>query len=351
MKILHINTEKTYRGGERQTIILIKALKEKGIDSMLLCRENYPLSKIAERNGINIIPVNGGFESVNAIILNSSKCDIIHSHAARAQGFAAIARLFVKKPHVYTRKVAFKHRKKYPTLLKYSLTDKVVCVSKAVKEVLLSYGIEDKKLAVIYDAVPEQSNLNRKRAEELLRSLNIPADRKIVGNIAALTPEKDHKTILLAAKEVQDAYFLIFGDGKLRDELQKLIHHLNLQNRVFLCGFKYNVEDFFSLFDIFVMSSLEEGLSNVVLDAFLYKVPVIVTAAGGLKEIVIDNYNGMLFPMKDHNSMAEKISFLLKNRDIVQRLCSNAYKSVKEKFNVERMVDEYIDVYMLLLRK
>jgi len=351
MKILHINTEKTYRGGERQTIILIKALKEKGIDSTLLCRENYPLSKIAERDGINIIRAKGVFESISALILNSSRHDIIHSHAGKAQGIAAIARLFVKTPHVYTRRVVFKHRKKYPTILKYNFTDKVVCVSKAVKEVLLSYGIADRKLAVIYDAVPKKSNLKRKRAEELLKSLNIPADKKIVGNIGALTREKNHKTILLAAREVKDAYFLIFGDGKLRDKLQQLIRHLNLQDRVFLVGFKDNVEDFFLIFDIFVMSSLSEGLSNVVLDAFLYKVPVITTAVGGLKELVFDNYSGMLVPVNDYNSMAEKIIFLLKNRDIAQRLSSNAYRLVEEKFNLERMTSEYIDVYMSLLRK
>ncbi len=345
MRILHVNTEKTQRGGERQTILLAKALLDRGIESAILCGKDYPLEDVARRERINTIPVRNGLEAVKRLIVDGGHYDIIHSHAAKAQGQAAIARVLTGKPHVYTRRVTFRPGKLFPTRLKYRLTDKVVCVSKAVKKILMDNGISEEKLFVIYDAVPEKKELNRVRAEKFLSYLGIPKGGKVVGNIAALTPEKDHNTILYAAAEVRDAYFIIFGSGVLMDKLQRTVYDLNLSDRVFLVGFKEDVEDFFAVFDVFVLPSLEEGLANVVIDAFHYHVPVVATPSGGLSELVIDGQTGMLIPVRNYKALAEKVSYILAHPEEAERLCKNAYAFGKEKFNYEWMVNEYIDIY------
>lgn len=345
VKIAHINTEKTFRGGERQTVLLIKALEERGVGSVLFCRRGSALSSAARKEGIDIRETAGGYDVLKGLIKGSGDYDIIHSHAARAQGFAALARFLAGKPHVYTRRVVFRHRKRRITGLKYRLTDRVVCISNAVKNALLLQGFDNGKLAVVYNAVPRKAALDRKRAEDLLKALNVPEDKAIVGNIAALTEEKDHESMLMAASKVEGASFLILGDGKLRGRLEERIRELGLDGRVFLAGFRENVEDFFSVFDVFLMPSLEEGFGNVVLDAFLYRVPVVATDTGGLREIVIDGKTGFLVPVRDHRAMAARVSMLLNNREEALRLSESAYEFARERFSTERMVAGYMAVY------
>lgn len=345
VRLIHINTEKTNRGGERQVIVLLKALLENNIEVTLLCREDYPLHHIAKKEGINTIATQKTTEIIKWLILNSNNYDIIHSHAAKAQGLAALSKYFTKKSHIYTKRTSFRPNNNIFTKKKYLLTDKVVCVTNTVKNVLLEYGLKSDRLLVIYDAVSEKKEINKKRAKDLLKELGIPEKAKIIGNIAALSTEKDHETIILAANKIDYAYFLIFGEGKMRAKLENMINSLGLKNRVFLVGHKDNVEDFFSVFDIFLFSSRTEGLGSVIIDAFLYHVPVITTAAGGVVEAVHNGYSGIVVDVGDYQSMTNTINYLLENEGIREKFTTNAYALAKERFSVDRMADEYINLY------
>ncbi|HXU27053.1 MAG TPA: glycosyltransferase family 4 protein, partial [Bacteroidia bacterium] len=137
--------------------------------------------------------------------------------------------------------------------------------------------------------------------------------------------------------------FLHFGEGNLQHEVEKEIAHLNVSRLYHLMGHIDDVEDFFSIFDVFVMSSQEEGLGSSVLDAFLYKVPVVSTNAGGLKEVV--EGNGLVCDIKDAKALALSINELLNDADLRKDITDAAYENVINKYSLQTITKQYENVF------
>src|SRR3989338_2922741 len=127
-----------------------------------------------------------------------------------------------------------------------------------------------------------------------------------------------------------DFVFLHFGDGPLKKEVMEKLRNYNLEDNYKLMGFYEDVEDFFSIFDVFVMSSQEEGLGSSVLDAFFYMVPVVSTEAGGLKETVSNR--GLLCPTKDSKCLAESINTIIENKVMREKFIIKAFNDVNENY-------------------
>ena len=216
MKVLEINTEKTWRGGERQTLYTIKGLNNAGIRVELLCRRDYPLSAKIKPLNTPIHEVKNQMAAVIFLIKYGSTFDIIHAQTAKAQSIAILTKMFHKKPVVYTRRVDFKPEGSV-TRLKYKLTDRVIAISSTIKNILEEFGVAN--IDVIPSAVVE-NNLNRKRAEVLKKEL-CREKQKIIATVAALVPHKDPFTMVETIHELStkrdDFIFLHFGDGTLRE--------------------------------------------------------------------------------------------------------------------------------------
>jgi glycosyltransferase involved in cell wall biosynthesis len=165
--------------------------------------------------------------------------------------------------------------------------------------------------------------------------------------VAALVPHKDPltmaQTIYHLSQMRDDFMFLHFGEGILQQELEKEIAHLNISRWYHLMGHIDDVEDFFSVFDVFVMSSQEEGLGSSVLDAFLYKVPVVSTKAGGLKEVV--EGNGLVCDVKDAKALALSINELLNDADLRKDITEAAYENVLAKYSLQTITKQYEEVF------
>ena len=133
-------------------------------------------------------------------------------------------------------------------------------------------------------------------------------------NIAALVPHKGQRHLISAAaivrQQVPDAHLVILGEGELRETLERQIKHLNLEKHVLLVGFRPDALAYLKSFDIFVMSSLMEGLGTSVLDAMACARPVVATRAGGIPEVVTEAA-ATLVPPKDDQAMAREILALL----------------------------------------
>ncbi|MEO8759913.1 MAG: glycosyltransferase, partial [Bacteroidia bacterium] len=288
MKILQVNTEKTWRGGERQTLYNIQGFLEQGHEVELLCRKNFPLHQKAKDLDIPIHTISNGLQAILYLIKHGKDFDVIHAQTSSAQMYGVISSLFHKTKVVYTRRVDFVP-KGFFTKLKYKRTHKLVAISSAIKTILENFGL--KNITVIPD-IAIAKKLNKDRAEKLIHFKGWH-NKKIIASVAALVPHKDPLTmvqVIYHLSQMRDDFmFLHFGEGTLQHEVEKEIAHLNISRWYHLMGQIDEVEDFFSIFDVFVMSSQEEGLGSSVLDAFLYKVPVVSTNAGGLQEVVEGN--------------------------------------------------------------
>ncbi|GAB4188436.1 MAG: glycosyltransferase family 4 protein [Calditrichia bacterium] len=345
MKVLQVNTASGWRGGERQTFLTMRGLKRESVNVSLLCLNSAPLYKKAKTEGFRVIGVNNQLTALRYLLNHGSEFDILHPQTAKAFSLCAISKWKHNTKIVYTRRVDFVP-KGFLTKWKYRQADHLVGISDAIIQILHDFGFND--CTKIFSAIEEKS-LNISRATSLKDKLNINT-KKIVATTAAFVPHKDPLTMVKAIHELSkrrdDFVMLHFGDGPLKSQIMEYINHHNLQSVYLLPGFFAEVEDFFSIFDVFVMSSNEEGLGSSVLDAFLYEVPVVSTSAGGLKELVKDR--GELCPIGDYQCIAQKIDNLLNNNELAKKFISAAKSYVLAHHSVKNMTDQYLTIYKKL---
>jgi glycosyltransferase involved in cell wall biosynthesis len=146
-------------------------------------------------------------------------------------------------------------------------------------------------------------------------------------------------------QRLPDARFVILGEGELRDHLEKQIHEHHLEKHVLLPGFRTDVLGCIKGFDLFAMSSVTEGLGTSLLDAMACARPIVATRAGGIPEIVEDEVNGLLVPVRDHRALAAAIVRALNDPALRRRMGEAGLARANERFTVERMVSETASVY------
>ena len=213
---------------------------------------------------------------------------------------------------------------------------------------LIQDGIPESRVSVVHEGI-DLHRAEHARPADIHRELWLPHGAPLVGNVAALVPHKGQRHLLDAAalvlQKVPDARFIIAGTGELEQSLTHHAHALNLDKHVFFTGFRPDVLSLHKAFDIFVMSSVTEGLGTSVLDAMACGRPVVSTRAGGLPEIVDHERTGLLVPLRDPSAMADAIVRLLTDDALRARYGAAGLQRIRERFNADRMVDETVEVY------
>jgi glycosyltransferase involved in cell wall biosynthesis len=342
MKILELNFERTWRGGERQTLYNLQGFQDAGCEVALVCRKGFPLEKETQKADIRTFAFDDIFSVVSFLITNGSKYDVLHAQTSHILTYCLATKPFHQAQVLFSRRVDF-IPSGFSTRLKYRLTDKLVAISNPVKEIISSFsGRND--VSVISDIVVPVA-INEDRARKEIETFGWRPGLKIVATIAALVPHKDPLTMVEAVKKLsdirQDFIFLHFGSGELYNTVKDKIAENSLEKHYKLLGFVENVEDFFSVFDVFAMSSVEEGLGSTVLDAFAYKIPVVATNAGGLGDLVSDG-RGITTPKKDAKSLADGINELLSRPENYRPMIEKAHDYVLKQHNLQYITSEYL---------
>ena len=165
--------------------------------------------------------------------------------------------------------------------------------------------------------------------------------RPLVGTVARLAPQKDHRTLVEAARLVPEAEFVLVGDGELREELERLAEGLPVR----FLGARDDVPELLASFDVFALPSLYEGLCLAVIEAQAAGVPVVATPVGGIRETVVDGETGLLVPPGDPPALARAIRRLLEDRPAAEAMATEARRRVRERFSIDRMVEETLALY------
>jgi glycosyltransferase involved in cell wall biosynthesis len=356
LRILHLNNEKTWRGGERQTLLLAAELQKMGVQNAIACRRDSPLEARAIKESVPVIHVGASNPLLLANLLAlAPKYDLLHCHTGRGHSVAAIQSVFNRTPLLVTRRVDFLPRRSIFNRFKFSRARKVVCISQFIATQMRDWGLPKEKLVIIPSAVPlPDAKISRDAVSlELRRRLNISADKKLIGNIAAMVGHKDQATLLRAARHVVDkrpnAAIVIIGDGELRPQLEQQRRELHLEQFVYFAGFIPDAEKFLPAFDVFAMSSCMEGLGSIVLDAFAAGVPVAATAGGGLPELVRQRDTGLLAPIGDDRALARAVLDLLSSPSMAAELTQKARDFVAANFSVHGMAEQYRGIYQSLV--
>ncbi|MGB3849166.1 MAG: glycosyltransferase [Tunicatimonas sp.] len=238
------------------------------------------------------------------------------------------------------------------TKLTFPFSDAVVANSHAGKK---SYQAPAKKTIVIHNGFDFKRADKAASPEEVRESLGITTD-KVVGMVGKFQPRKDYATYLKAAVRIvaqrSDVTFLAIGDGDLLEDCRRLVSQ-SANDRIIFTGRRTDVESVVSIFDVGVLMTNHrvhgEGISNALMEYMVMGKPVVASTGGGTAELVTDGEVGYLVPPGDEVVLTEKLSLLLDDPELARKLGDNAKQRIQHHFSLQRMTDEYIQLYQRLL--
>jgi L-malate glycosyltransferase len=354
---LHIDTARTWRGGQNQVLLTVLGLRALGHRAMLVANAAGELRQRAQE-GLELIPLTPKTEmDLGAAwrlsrLIKQLRPDVVHAHDPHGVAMAALALSMStqldKPPLVAARRVDFHIKGNALSRWKYRQVDCFICASEAIRKMLVADGVPAVRAVTIHEGI-DLGRVAAAPAADLHAELWLPHHAPIVGNVAALVPHKGQRHLIEAAaivvKRVPDARFVIAGEGELRPVLERQIKDHHLEKHVFLAGFRPDVLSVHKAFDIFVMSSVTEGLGTSLLDAMACGKPIVATTAGGMPEVVKDGTTGILVPPRDHEAMAEAIIRLLNDGEARRAMGEAGQARARVYFRAERMVQDTCDVY------
>ena len=337
-EIVHINLARGWRGGEKQTYLLIKSLSEAGYSQVLITSRGSPLSdRTGNLRNIRIIT------PVGAFISKFTAPSIIHAHEARAVYIAYFLNRLYDLPYIITRRMDRPPKNRYLTKRAYSRASRLVAISNATKKQLNNF-LPNKKVSIIPSAHSNtlvDIDKSQKLKEHLLGNNDY-----LIGHAGALVDSDKGQTILIeAATRLEEEGFrisLIFmGQGKDYDLLRRKAGNLK---SVFFPGQISKITNYLAALDIFVFPSRNEGLGSVLIDVMRCNVPIIASDTGGIPDLITDGINGILVPVGRPEQLAEEIKNLLDSKEKREAIANNAYKTAKN-FSPKVMAEKYINIY------
>ena len=354
---LHLDTAKTWRGGQNQVLLTVLGLRALGHRSMLVAHAAGELRQRAQE-GLDLVPLAPKTEmDLGAAwrlsrLIKQLRPDVVHAHDPHGVAMAALALSMStqldKPPLVAARRVDFHMKDNALSRWKYRQVDCFICASEAIRKMVIADGVPATRAVTVYEGI-DLGHVAAAPAANLHAELWLPHQAPVVGNVAALVAHKGQRHLIEAAAivmtRVPDARFVIAGEGELRPALERQIKDHHLEKHVFLTGFRPDVLSVHKAFDIFVMSSLTEGLGTSLLDAMACGKPVVATTAGGMPEVVKDGKTGILVPPRDHDAMAEAIVKLLSDENARRDMGAAGLARVREHFSAERMVQDTLEIY------
>jgi len=374
MNILHIDTEKGWRGGEQQAWWLIEGLLKRDVGHQIVAvppASDFESRAREARWDVEQIPMRGGWDLAASAriraIVRERKIDIVHAHTSHAHNLAwlGVARRGVA-PVVVTRRVDFPIAAPGPLgflrRLKYVHPDVyLIAISAGVRDVLVAGGIEAERITIVPSGI-DTKRLEGNHDRSKVRSL-VEADEKtaVIGNIAALTDHKGQIYLVRAAAELRawfqepgarppdceysDFRIVIVGEGEERGHLEEEIERLGVEGHVRLLGWRDDVPDCLAAFDVFCMPSHLEGLGTSILDAMWMGLPVVATRTGGIPDVITDRETGLMVPPKEPELLAAALIECIRDADLRKCLSQEGRRVVEERFTVDRMVEGTLAVY------
>ena len=354
---LHIDTARTWRGGQNQVLLTVLGLRALGHRTMLIAHAAGELRQRAQE-GLDVFPLapltemDLGAAWKLARLIKQLQPDVLHAHDPHGVAMAALAlsmsTQLAKPPLIAARRVDFHLRGSALSRWKYRQVDCFICASEAIRAMLVGDGVPEPRAVTVHEGI-DVARAEATPPADLHGEYWLPHQAPLVGNVAALVVHKGQKHLIEAAalvvQKVPDARFVIAGEGELRPSLERQIKEHHLEKHVVLAGFRPDVLSVHKAFDIFVMSSITEGLGTSLLDAMACGKAVVATTAGGIPEVVKDGETGLLVPPRDPAALARAIIALLTDEHARRTMGAAGLERVRERFSVERMVQDTLRVY------
>lgn len=353
INILEIEYAKGFGGQERRTFRLINSLdRERFRVTLVVSKSSKLYLKKDEINakvvGVDSLQIYNIATILKLIeIIKREKIDIISTHSGKDAWLGVIAGRVTG-----TKVIRVRHSEGEPNRFSYNLSEKVVAISKSIKESLIKVGVKREKLITIPTGV-DIDRFNRDRVEKLnLRDeLNLEPDSIIIGSSGYLRAEKRHIDLIEALNLIDNpkVKLVIVGDGVQRKNLEDAIERYSMQNRVFLLGHREDIERVLPNFDIFALCSSKEGLGTAIIEALAMKIPSVGSKTGGIVDLVQDKK--ALFRVGDIQMLKEALLRYIEDAKLRKRVGESAREFVAQNFSTYKMVKETEALYLLIGKK
>ncbi len=357
MRTLHIDTARTWRGGQNQCLLTVKGLRAAGHETVLVAHPQGELRRRAPQDEW-LVPLAPRLEVdfhaawKLARLVRTLRPRVLHAHDPHGVALAALALAFrqpVPAPVlVASRRVDFRLRTNAFSRYKHRQVRRFICASEAIRQILLHDGFEPDRVVTVHEGI-DLEHVAEAPPVSLHQTFWLPQGVPVILNVAALVPHKGQRHLIDAMAQViravPEARLVILGEGELRPSLERQVAALGLERHVLLPGFRRDVLSLMKTCDVFVLSSVMEGLGTSLLDAMACARPIVGTNAGGIPEVVLDGETGHVVPPRDADALAEALIDLLQDDERARGFASAGFERVRKRFSVERMVADTLAVY------
>jgi glycosyltransferase involved in cell wall biosynthesis len=315
-----------------------------------------------------ISPVNDGitlFKLYNT--MRNNHYDIVHTHSSKAGILGRWAARLAGVPVIIHTIHGWSFHEYLPSFQKNiyiflekitaRFTDVLVVVSESDFNIGINEGIGRKsQYRLIRSAIPRiKFNHMEKENNTIRKKLQIPDHVVVIGNVGRLSDQKNPLEWIHIAhrlsKEMENVIFLLVGDGPLRLDIEEEIKKLQLSEKVILTGLTRDVQSYLSIMDVFLITSLWEGLPRTVLQAMAMGIPVVAYKSGGIPEVVNDGISGYLCNPGDIDEMTKKTILLLKNPIMREEMGRKGRSMISNEFDLQVMIKQVSQLYFDLLNQ
>ena len=374
IKILHVITHLPIGGAQDNTLYTVELLDKEKYDISLCCNLDGELVERAKKiEAVKLFDIPflcrevSPYRDIRAFLslyklFKKEDFTIIHTHSSKAGLLARLAAVLNKTPIVIHTIHGFAFNdfmnmfKKnffiYVEKLLAKWTDVLITVSNLNKKKIIDLNItHENKIKNIYSGI-DLNLFTNKRNNDFRKELNLENNHILLGSVGRLSDQKDPITMIEAfgiiSKPFPNAHLALVGDGELKGKILEKIHQLKLDGKVHLTGNKNNPWSVYHSMDLFIMSSIYEGLGRSITEALSCGVPVVCTDVEGVPEIVRDNITGILVPPKEANKLADGIIRTLNDMETAKKMAEEGRRFVKDNFDVNKMVNDIDSLYNTL---
>ncbi len=369
-KIAYVIDGLSMGGAERLMVPILKHLSRTDFDAYVCALQSKDGNPMADEIRALGIPVDcldikhlRDWNGLPRLIkyLKENDVDLVHTQLEFANILGNISARFLLLPSVCTIHVmpsldvkakSKLHQRLEWFVLKY-FCDRVISVSEEARQYHLQIsGASQSRVSTIYNGIDLSGFLTLDRQLEradVRAELGIPSDANLLTTVAVLRPQKGIQYMIRAMSAVlpaiPNAYYLVVGDGSHRNLLIEEANKSNLANRVIFTGMRKDVARLLSASDVFVLPTLTEALPTVLAEAMAAKLPIVASRVGGIPEMITAGQNGCLVEPEDVDGLAHACIDLLANREKRATMSAEGWKTVNQKFNIEKQVDQLEALY------
>jgi glycosyltransferase involved in cell wall biosynthesis len=371
IRVLEMIDQPFLGGGQINLLSLAKNLDRAKFEVFISSGEGGPLVEEAKKNRIKHFPLRFSKRikvkifSEMASLLEREKIDILHTHGGVAGFYGRWAAHKSRTPvvihtlhgihYLHYRNILLKRTFILLERIFSSFTDAVILVSEADRNRALAFKLAPfSKINVINNGIDFLKDTELNNPEEKRKELGIGISHPLVGTVARLHRQKGLIYLIKAAKKIHQAVpevmILIVGGGPLRRKLEKTAIKEGLGNFIVLTGEREDAAELLSIFDVFVLPSLWEGLPYVLMEASSLGKPIVATDVEGVNEIIEDGKTGMLVPPRNSKNLAEAVIRLLDEKNFASKLGESAKKLIPPRYRLSKMVEDTQNLYLKLFQ-